>query len=241
MGRSHSTRRRTRSAPARYSSARTSLARGRPLHEIGGAHAVDLQRVEGVAWPGDEPGLDCGGPEAVGGTGEPDTGVGGDEARVETAHEHAHLRSHEVGQRARPVGDDPELVADQLDVVQLEPGAHDDVGERVASPVGEEAPGDDVTGDEPLFVALDDAQHDGRADRERALQVHERERQVGSGDVQIGVAGPRRPQAGRPEREGHDVGAHAQRRRRGGAARSSMACAASRATTGVPPASRSGR
>ena len=136
--------------------------------------------MERVAWPGDEAGVDRRGPEPVGGTGVPDTGVGRDEARVETAHEDAHPRSHEVGQRARPGRGHPQLVADRLDVVQVEPGAHDDVGERVAAPVGEEAPFDDVTGDEALVVALDDAQHDGCADGERAVQVRERERQLGS-------------------------------------------------------------
>ena len=82
---------------------------------------------------------------------------------------------HEVGQRARPGRGHPQLVAHRLDRLQVEPGAHDDVGQRVPSPVGEEAPGDGVTGDGALVVAVHDAEHDRCLEGERVVQVRERE------------------------------------------------------------------
>ena len=75
--------------------------RRRPLDQVGHAHTVDEKRVEWVARPGQQPGVGCGRPEAIGRAREPEPGVGGHEAGVEPAEQHSHPGADGVGQRAQ--------------------------------------------------------------------------------------------------------------------------------------------
>ena len=127
-----------------------------------------------------------------------------------------HVGADEIRQRARPGRGHPQLVTHRLD--RHRGRTRRRRRRRPARPVASwrrSARRCRRPGIRPSSSPFDDAEHDRCTDGERAVEVRERERQVGPADVQVGVARPRRPQAGRPERQRGDVAVHAPRSRRG--------------------------
>jgi 6-phosphogluconolactonase len=179
------------------------------LHEIGHADAVREQGVAGVAIPGHDPCRERCRPEAVARSREPHTGVGCEQARVQTAQEQAHVGPDEVGQRpgaTRSEGDP--LTAVVLARPDVEPSAAVDLRQRLRRPLREEAPGELVAVDRPLRLAISVGELRECPRAERAVQVHERPRESLAGDVEVARPRPRPAEGPPPEREVLEIGLH---------------------------------
>ena len=97
-----------------------------------------------------ESGLDGRGPEAVAGSGEADTDVGREDARVQTDDEHTHVGPDRVGQhvRARRLDVDP-LLAVVAAASDLEAGALDQLAELAGREVREQTTAERIVGRPP--------------------------------------------------------------------------------------------
>ncbi len=167
---------------------------------------VDTQRVVGVVCTCDEAGRDCRRPEPVPGARETDTGVGREQARVQTDDQHPHAGTHRVRQHPRPCRLDVEPFLAVVDErVDAEAGAFDHVPELCRGPPREVPAGKAVVDVLPVAVGRD--LHVQRAaEGERAVQVRERQRQLGRRDVHVGLVGPRAGERRGAERQPLEIG-----------------------------------
>ena len=203
-------------APARrrptYSARPQGGGRGRgPLDQVGHAHVVDVEGVEGVLGPADQARFQRRPPEPVGGPGEAEAGVGRHQARVEAAHQHVHVGPDGVGQGAGPPGLDPHAVALRRHALHVEAGPGDHRRHLVRLPAGEEAAGKVhvlAGADDPLAVAPPQAHGEGGADLHRPLEAGQGLRQAAFGQVEVAVARPRPAQRAVAEGEDGEVGLH---------------------------------
>ena len=223
-----------------------------PLHQVGHADAVVDEGVAGVPVPADEAGGEGGRPVAVARPGEADADVGGQHARVQPADQQPHARPDGVGQRALPAqraraaggpGRSPGSTSRSID---REPGPDQHVPQHRLGPAREPAPGEVVVGEGlVLGVTAEDGEVDRGSDGQRPVEVGEGQRDLGAGQVDIGLRRPGPAEAAPPERAGPS--SRACTRGWSAGARSSMARAASRpmaparGAAGATPARSRGR
>ncbi len=107
---------------------------GGPLDQVGHADPEAVEGVGRVTVPGDQPGGQDRGPEAVAGAGEAQAGIGGVHAGVQPAHQQAHVGPDPVGQGAQPGGAHRHLPWSRRRApAGAEAGTDHDVGEPVTA------------------------------------------------------------------------------------------------------------
>ena len=123
-----------------------------------------------------------GGPEAIPGAGEPDSDIGGVEARVQSADQHAQARTDDVGECACSCGLDLDGLLTvgaivTLDAFECEPGTVHDV-EQVVVPHREQPSGEVVVREQVASFtdAAEEPQQHAPPDAHDAVEIGERER-----------------------------------------------------------------
>lgn len=101
------------------------------LDQVGHPHPVALQGVAGISIDGHQPRCQRRRPEPIPGADEGNTAIGGENARVQPAHQHGHAGPDRVGQGMRPPKPAKERpLWARLDSQYVEPGPDPEVDEE---------------------------------------------------------------------------------------------------------------